>query len=104
MSVCTCIGDRRNPTCEAHMGFRRRSTATIDRVAIARDATEIEAAGGEWTVRHVMAILGIARSTVYDTAWLIARARRIGKRGLRWNPADVRNARHARPQSIRSAS
>jgi hypothetical protein len=63
---------------------------TIDRVALLKEAAEIEAAGGEWKMRHVAAVVDCARSTVYNTPWLLAIARRVGKRGLRWLPAEVR--------------
>jgi hypothetical protein len=63
---------------------------TDDRVQILSEATAIENAGGQWEAHHVGALLGIARKTVYDTAWL----RRIAKPGangnLRWVPAEVR--------------
>ncbi len=67
------------------------ATPTIDRAALLKEAMELEQGGGEWKFLHVMAVLNCARSTVYDTAWLMAIAKRVGKRGLRWNPAEVRN-------------
>lgn len=66
--------------------------ATIDRAAIAEEAARLEAAGADWKVKHVTAVLGCARSTVYDTPWLMRISRRVGKNGRRWNPKEVRNA------------
>lgn len=63
---------------------------TIGRIALAQEAAAIEAAGGEWKVQHVMAVLDCARSTVYDTPWLRRIAKRVGKRSLRFVPAEVR--------------
>ena len=63
---------------------------TIDRIALAQQASTIEAAGGDWTIYHVMAILDCARSTVYETPWLRRCAKRVGKRGLRFDPKKVR--------------
>jgi hypothetical protein len=63
---------------------------TIDRVELLAEALEIEKAGGQWKVPHVMAVLDCARSTIYNTPWLLRTCKRIGKRGRRWVPADVR--------------
>lgn len=71
----------------------------LDRLAILNDAAAIEAAGGEWRVEHVSAVLDCARSTVYNTPWLLRIARRVGKRGLRFRPADVRAGVPARKAS-----
>ncbi len=66
--------------------------ATIDRAAIAEDAARLESAGADWEASHVGAVLGMARSTIYNTPWLMRISRRVGKRGRRWNPREVRNA------------
>ena len=65
---------------------------TIDRAAVAEEAARLEAAGADWKTQHVMAVLGMARSTVYNTPWLMRISRRVGKRGRRWTPREVRNA------------
>lgn len=65
---------------------------TIKRVQLAREASALEAAGADWSAKHLAAILGIAESTVYDTAWLKRIKRRSGNRGARWIPKEVRNA------------
>jgi hypothetical protein len=63
---------------------------TIDRIKLIEQATAIEAAGGDWNVRHVMAVLDCARSTVYETPFLVKIRRRVGRRSVRWNPKEVR--------------
>lgn len=68
------------------------SDDTIDRVALLEGAMAIEAAGGDWTVSELAAVLGCSRRTVYETPWLMRISRRVGKRGRRWNPKEVRTA------------
>lgn len=66
---------------------------SIDEQArLAEEATKLEAAGADWRVEHVAAVIGCARSTAYDTPWLMRIARRVGRRGVRWNPKEVRQA------------
>lgn len=64
---------------------------SINTDAIRAEARKLERDGGEWKLRHVMAVLGCAKSTVYNTPWLLRIAKPVGKRGLRWDPAEVRN-------------
>jgi hypothetical protein len=47
----------------------RRSRAST----LLEEAKAIEAAGGDWAVRHVCAVLGCHRATLYRTPWLMAR-------------------------------
>lgn len=62
---------------------------TIDRVALVEEATALERAGGDWKVRHVLAVLGCHKASLYRNRWLMARAiRQPG--GLAFRPADVR--------------
>ena len=64
---------------------------TIDRVALVEEATALEKAGGDWKLRHVLAVLGCHKATLYRPAyrWLMARAiRQPG--GLTFRPADIR--------------
>lgn len=63
---------------------------TVDRVEILKDAAAIEAAGGQWNAHHVAALLGIARKTVYDIAWLRRIAKPSGNGRHSWIPAEVR--------------
>jgi hypothetical protein len=52
-------------------------------------ATELERAGGDWTVRHVLAVLGCHKATLYRNNWLMGRAiHQPG--GVVFRPADVR--------------
>lgn len=63
--------------------------ATISRVALLAEATAIEQAGGEWKLRHVLAVLGCHKATLYRDRWLMARAiRQPG--GLTFRPSDIR--------------
>jgi hypothetical protein len=72
---------------------------TIDeRTSIAEEAKKLEAAGADWHAKHVAAVLGCAVKTVYDTPWLKRVARKVGRRGVRFTPAEVRRA-----QSIASS-
>ena len=65
------------------------TNATLSRVALVEEAVALERAGGEWKVRHVLAILGCHKATLYRDRWLMARAiRQPG--GLAFRPADVR--------------
>lgn len=64
---------------------------TDARSALLDEAIALESKGLEWNLSHVAAFLGIARSTVYATPWLVAIAKPAAVRGLRWNPAEVRN-------------
>jgi predicted DNA-binding transcriptional regulator AlpA len=69
---------------------------TLDeRIAIAEEAARLEAAGADWEVKHVAAVLGCSRSTIYDTYWLTKIARRVGRSRVRWNPREVREAQRA---------
>lgn len=61
-----------------------------DRLTVLTEATAIERAGGDWEAKHLVAVLGCAERTVYNTPWLRRIRRRIGTRGWRWNPAEVR--------------
>lgn len=63
---------------------------TADRVAVLKQAAEIEAAGGQWESQHVAALLGLARKTIYDTAWLNRIKKPAGNGTWRWIPAEVR--------------
>jgi hypothetical protein len=78
---------------------------TDARLELLKDATAIEAAGGQWTALHVGAILGLARKTVYDTAWLRRIAKPAGNGTWRWDPAQVRRQQDVeakrRPQRLR---
>ncbi len=66
---------------------------TLDeRIAIAEEAQRLEAAGADWRAHHVAAVLDCAISTIYVTPWLMRISRRVGKRGRRWTPAEVRRA------------
>lgn len=66
---------------------------TLDsRTRLAAEAAALEAAGADWRIDHVAAVLGCARSTAYDTPWLKRIARKVGKRGVRFIPAEVRRA------------
>lgn len=60
------------------------------RIRVLEEAQAIERAGGEWDARHVAAVLGCSRSTVYDTPWLLQISVRAGGRGRRWRPKDIR--------------
>jgi hypothetical protein len=64
---------------------------TDERLAVLDEALALETKGLEWRLWHVAAFLDVARSTVYATPWLMAIAKRAGTRGLRWEPAEVRN-------------
>jgi hypothetical protein len=75
----------------------------VDRSWILDEALALETKGLEWRLWHVAAFLDVARSTVYATPWLMAIAKRAGARGLRWNPAEVRN-RGALPTALKSRS
>ncbi len=69
---------------------------TIDeRTQLAEEAARLEAAGADWNVKHVAAVLGCSRSTIYDTYWLIKIAHRVGRTQLRWNPRELRAAQAA---------
>ncbi len=63
-----------------------------DRLKILEEATALEAAGGDWNMRHVAAVLNCSRPTIYNTYWLMRISRRVGKRGRRWTPREVRAA------------
>jgi predicted DNA-binding transcriptional regulator AlpA len=67
-------------------------TALEERLQVAAEATRLEAAGADWEAKHVAAVLGCARATVYDTYWLKRISRRVGGRGRRWTPSEVRAA------------
>ena len=65
--------------------------ATISRVDLVTEAIALERAGGDWKVRHVLAILGCHKSTLYSPKyrWIMARAiRQPG--GLAFRPSDIR--------------
>jgi len=63
--------------------------ATIDRIALIQEATAIEKAGGEWKIRHVLAVLDCHKATLYRNRWLMARAiRQPG--GVVFKPSDIR--------------
>lgn len=69
---------------------------TLDeRTRLAEEAAKLETAGADWSVKHVVAVLGCARSTVYDTYWLMKVSRRVGRGSLRWNPRELRAAQAA---------
>lgn len=64
-----------------------------ERVQLLEEAGALERAGGTWRIRHVMAVLDVARSSVYRSRWLMQRRikRGQGKRaGNGWHPRDVR--------------
>lgn len=63
---------------------------TDARLEILKDATAIEAAGGQWNALHVGAVLGMARKSVYDTPWLRRIALPLGNGRFSWDPATVR--------------
>ncbi|HWH50199.1 MAG TPA: hypothetical protein VN651_01550 [Gemmatimonadaceae bacterium] len=63
-----------------------------ERVRIATEATALEAAGADWSLRHVVAVFGCATSTIYSTPWMMSASRIVGKSGRRWNPKELRNA------------
>lgn len=58
---------------------------------VLREALAIESAGGDWKMKHVQAVLNCARSTVYQTPYLTKLRKRVGKRGVRWTPREVRS-------------
>jgi hypothetical protein len=63
--------------------------ATIARVDLIREATALEKAGGEWKLRHVLAVLDCHKATLYRNRWLMARAiRQPG--GVAFKPTDIR--------------
>jgi hypothetical protein len=63
--------------------------ATIARVDLIREATALEKAGGEWKLRHVLAVLDCHKATLYRNRWLMSRAiRQPG--GVAFKPADIR--------------
>lgn len=63
---------------------------TIERVALLREATALEQAGGTWNVRHVCAVLDCHRATLYRSRWLMSRM--IHGPGARktFHPSDIR--------------
>lgn len=63
---------------------------TATRLALLREATDIENAGGQWESQHVAAVIGMARKSVYDTPWLRKIAKPAGNGRMRWIPAEVR--------------
>lgn len=67
-----------------------KDTSPIDKETVLREAGQIEADGGRWKIQHVAAVLNCAVSTVYNTPWLLRICKRVGKRGRRWVPAEVR--------------
>lgn len=73
---------------------------TLDeRTRLAEEAARLEAAGADWSVKHVAAVLGCARSTIYDTFWLMKISRRVGRTRLRWNPRELRAAQAKESQT-----
>lgn len=62
---------------------------TIERVALLTEAAAIEAAGGDWRISHVCAVLDCHRSSLYRSRWLKSRMIR-GPGGVRMRPRDVR--------------
>lgn len=64
---------------------------TEQRIALAEEATRLEAAGADWESKHVAAVLGCGRSTIYDTRWLMQCSRRVGVK-RHWIPRELRAA------------
>lgn len=62
----------------------------IDPAALRAEALHLEATGGVWKAPHVCAILSVCRATVYDTPFLFHRRLKRGRRGVAWDPKDVR--------------
>jgi hypothetical protein len=63
--------------------------ATIERARLIAEATELERVGGEWKLRHVLAVLGCHKATLYRNRWLMSRAiHQPG--GIVFRPTDIR--------------
>lgn len=71
------------------MNESEQGPRTIERVAVLREATAIEQAGGDWRIRHVCAVLDCHRSSLYRDPWLKARMIH-GPGGVTIPPKDVR--------------
>lgn len=60
-----------------------------ERLALVAEAMELERVGGEWHVRHVLAVLDCHKATLYRNRWLMSRAiHQPG--GVVFRPTDVR--------------
>jgi hypothetical protein len=63
--------------------------ATLSRISVLEDALAIEQAGGDWSLRHLLAVLGCSRATLYRNARLMdIRIDQVG--GAVWPPSGVR--------------
>jgi hypothetical protein len=63
--------------------------ATIERIGVLKEAIAIEKAGGDWSVRHVIAVLGCHRSRLYRNTWLMSKKiKQPG--GPVWHARDIR--------------
>lgn len=61
-----------------------------DRLTVLEEAAKLEQLGGDWEAKHLVAVLGCAERSVYNTPWLRRIRRRVGTRGWRWTPREVR--------------
>ena len=68
-------------------------TLAMDKAAVLEEAERLERMGAQWKVQHVAAVLNCAVSTVYNTPWVLKLCHRVGKRGRRWIPAQIRAGR-----------
>lgn len=63
---------------------------TIARVELLEEAKALETAGGTWDVRHVCAVLGCHRATLYRTPWLLQRMIHGPGAKKAFHPSDIR--------------
>lgn len=62
---------------------------SVTRIDIVAEATALEKAGGDWSLRHTCAMLGCSRASLYRNPWLMSkRIQQPG--GFVWHPRDVR--------------
>lgn len=66
------------------------SETTIARLELLQEATALEAAGGDWAIRHVCAVLGCHRATLYRTPWLLHRMIHGPGAKKTFHPSDIR--------------
>lgn len=65
------------------------SSAVARRIELIEEATALEKAGGEWRLRHLLAIFGCHKSSLYRNKWLMSK--KIDQPGgPAWRPRDVR--------------
>jgi hypothetical protein len=63
--------------------------ATIERIGVLKEAIAIEKAGGDWSLKHVLAVLGCSKSTLYRNKWLMSKKIDLPG-GPAWHPSDIR--------------